>query len=111
MTQCVFCGIADGTIDATILRQSDDWVAFRDLNPQAPTHILVIPRSHVSNLDALASEGMAGRLLLACAEVAYSEGLSGGYRVVTNTGDDGGQAVSHLHLHVLGGRPMGWPPG
>lgn len=111
MTDCPFCGIVDGTIEATIVAQSDEWVAFRDLDPQAPTHVLVIPRSHVSSLDALASGDMAAQLLLACAEVARSEGLRGGYRVVTNTGDDGGQVVPHLHLHVLGGRPMGWPPG
>ena len=111
MTDCVFCRIADGTIEADILAEHRDWVAFRDLDPRAPSHVLVIPRSHVASVDALADEELGGRLLMACAEVARSEGLDGGFRVVTNTGEDGGQAVHHLHFHVLGGRPMGWPPG
>ncbi|WP_419161807.1 HIT domain-containing protein [Candidatus Palauibacter sp.] len=111
MTDCVFCGIATGAIDATLVAEGEGWVAFRDLEPQAPAHVLVVPRAHVSSLTALSSEALGGELLIACATVARAEGLTDGYRVVTNTGADGGQAVPHLHFHVLGGRRMGWPPG
>lgn len=111
MKDCVFCGIASGAIGATILAETDDWVAFRDLEPQAPVHVLVVPRAHVSSLATLSEGAVGGELLLACAAVARSEGLEGGYRIVTNAGEDGGQAVPHLHFHVLGGRRMGWPPG
>ncbi len=113
MSECVFCGIAQGEIEARIVAEASEWVAFRDLQPKAPTHVLVIPRRHVPGLDALSDEDapFAGRLLAACRRVAETEGLKGGYRVVTNVGDDGGQSVAHLHLHVLGGRRMGWPPG
>ncbi|MDE2663905.1 MAG: HIT domain-containing protein [Gemmatimonadota bacterium] len=111
MTDCVFCGIASGAIPATIVAEAEDWVAFRDLEPRAPVHVLVIPRAHVSSLAALSKGPLGTRLLLACAAVADAEGLDGGYRVVTNVGGDGGQAVPHLHFHVLGGRRMGWPPG
>ena len=111
MTNCVFCGIASGQIEAAIVAEGDDWVAFRDLEPQAPVHVLVIPRAHVSSLVTLSEGPLGTRLLLACAAVADTEGLDGGYRVVTNVGEDGGQAVPHLHFHVLGARRMGWPPG
>ena len=111
MTDCVFCGIASGRIEATIVAEGDDWMAFRDLEPQAPVHVLVIPRAHVSSLATLSEGPLGTGLLLACASVADAEGLDGGYRVVTNVGEDGGQAVPHLHFHVLGARRMGWPPG
>ena len=111
MTDCVFCGIASGAIGATVVAETDEWVAFRDLEPQAPVHVLVVPRAHVSSLATLPTAAPGGQLLLACAAVARSEGLEGGYRIVTNVGEDGGQAVPHLHFHVLGGRRMGWPPG
>ena len=111
MTDCVFCAIAAGAIPAEMVAEAEGWIAFGDLQPQAPVHVLVIPREHVPSLAALSSGGLGGELLLACAEVARSEGLEDGYRVVTNTGEDGGQAVPHLHFHVLGGRRMGWPPG
>ncbi len=111
MTECVFCGIASGAIGTKLVAETDDWVAFRDLEPQAPAHVLVVPRAHVSGLAALTEGALGGELLLACAAVARAEGLEGGYRVVTNVGEDGGQAVPHLHFHVLGGRRMGWPPG
>ncbi|MCY3699292.1 MAG: HIT domain-containing protein [Gemmatimonadetes bacterium] len=111
MTDCVFCGIASGAIGATMVAEADDWVAFRDLEPQAPVHVLVVPRAHVSSLATLSEGPLGTRLLLACAAVADAEGLEGGYRVVTNVGGDGGQAVPHLHFHVLGRRRMGWPPG
>ncbi|WP_419166273.1 HIT domain-containing protein [Candidatus Palauibacter sp.] len=111
MTDCVFCAIAAGAIPADIVAEEDGWVAFRDLEPQAPVHVLVVPRTHVSSLATLSGGTLGGELVLACAAVARSEGLGDGYRVVTNAGEDGGQAIAHLHFHVLGGRRMGWPPG
>jgi histidine triad (HIT) family protein len=109
---CVFCRIAAGAIPATIVAQNELALAFRDLYPQAPVHVLVIPRRHVASL-AVADRGeeVAAVLALAAA-VARAEGLEDkGYRVVTNVGDHGGQTVHHWHLHVLGGREMTWPPG
>lgn len=114
MSDCIFCRIVAGTIPATLVYQDELVVAFDDLHPQAPTHTLVIPRKHVAAVqDCQASDqALLGRLLQACAAVAKSKGLAErGYRIVTNTGQDGGQSVFHLHLHVLGGRPLGWPPG
>lgn len=113
MTDCVFCGIVNGDIDADLVCEGDAWLAFRDLQPKAPTHVLVVPRRHVASVDALSEKDaeLAGALFSACGEVAAAEGLEGGYRVVTNVGEDGGQSVAHLHLHILGGRRMGWPPG
>lgn len=112
--KCVFCRIAQGELESERVLEQDDVLAFRDLNPQAPSHILVIPRRHIPAVAKL-QEGdgeVAGRLLLAAREVAEAEGLEeGGYRLVVNQGRDGGQTVDHLHLHVLGGRPMRWPPG
>ncbi|MDX1578726.1 MAG: HIT domain-containing protein [Gemmatimonadota bacterium] len=114
MSECVFCGIARGEIDAEVVAEDSAWVAFRDLEPQAPVHVLVIPRRHVASLDALDEEGagpLAAALLAACVRVARAEGLEEGYRVLTNVGEEGGQAIQHLHFHLLGGRRMGWPPG
>jgi histidine triad (HIT) family protein len=115
MTDCIFCRIASGEIPATIVRRSDDAVAFRDLDPRAPTHVLVIPTKHLESVrDAESDEDrrMLGSLLAFTAEVASALGLdTGGYRIVTNTGPDAGQSVAHLHLHLLGGRRMSWPPG
>ncbi len=111
---CIFCRIAQGTLPATPVLETERVLAFRDLSPQAPSHVLVIPREHVASLDALGEDqgSLAGDLLLAAAEVARKEGLAdAGYRVVTNIGEEGGQSVGHLHLHVLGGRAMKWPPG
>lgn len=110
---CLFCDIASGEREAETVAEAERWVAFRDLNPQAPTHVLVIPREHVRNLDDLRGEQaeLAGELMLAAAEVARQEGLDAGYRVVANNERQAGQTVFHLHLHVLGGRDMGWPPG
>jgi histidine triad (HIT) family protein len=111
---CIFCKIVAGEIPSNGVYEDDQVLAFRDIQPQAPSHLLVIPRAHVASLDAAdeGDEALLGRLMLACRTVARAEGLAeGGYRVVTNIGDDGGQAVHHLHLHVLGGRSMGWPPG
>jgi histidine triad (HIT) family protein len=111
---CVFCGIATGAIPARIVYQDDEVVAFEDLYPQAPSHILLIPRIHVGSVDELGKEdqALAGHLVLAAAEVARQKGLErGGYRLVVNTGENGGQTVFHLHLHILGGRHLTWPPG
>jgi histidine triad (HIT) family protein len=110
---CVFCDIAAGRIPAKIVRSDDRIVAFHDIAPRAPTHVVVIPKEHVESLDAAkpGQEALLGALLLAARGVAAELGLRGGYRVVVNRGPDGGQTVDHLHLHVLGGRAMGWPPG
>jgi histidine triad (HIT) family protein len=116
MTQpdCLFCKIAAGEIPAELVHEGDRLIAFRDISPQAPLHVLIIPREHVRSLET-AEEGHAGVLgeaLLLAAEIARQEGVGdSGYRTVINTGDDGGQAVHHLHVHVLGGRALGWPPG
>ena len=115
MTDCIFCRIASGEIPATIVTRSQDAVAFRDLDPRAPTHVLVIPTKHLEAVrDAASDEDrrLLGSLLAFTAEVASELGLdAGGYRIVTNTGPDAGQSVGHLHLHLLGGRRMTWPPG
>ena len=115
MADCLFCRIVAGEIPATIVKRSEDAVAFRDIDPRAPTHVLVIPSAHVAAVrDArgAAGEAMMGRLLAFAAEVAAEEGLDGGgYRIVTNTGPDAGQSVDHLHFHLLGGRRLSWPPG
>lgn len=111
MTECIFCRIARGEIPATIVARNSEAVAFRDLNPQAPTHILVIPLVHADSA-ATADAATLGGVTALATEVARSEGLEdGGYRLVTNIGRDGGQSVGHLHVHVLGGRAMRWPPG
>ncbi len=112
--ECIFCRIVAGTLPATPVLENEHVMAFRDVNPQAPVHILVVPRRHVVSVAALVpgDAALSAALLLAAAEVARREGLEdAGYRVVTNIGDDGGQSVDHLHLHVLGGRSLGWPPG
>lgn len=111
---CLFCRIIAGEIPADVVHQDDVAVAFRDINPQAPTHILVIPREHIESLDEATQreERILGHLLRVAARVANQEGLSeSGYRTVINTGAGAGQSVFHLHLHVLGGRQMNWPPG
>jgi histidine triad (HIT) family protein len=111
-TECVFCRIVAGTIPAARVVENEWGVAFRDLHPQAPVHVLVVPRRHVDGLAAAADGDELGALLLLAREVAEREGVAAsGYRVVTNTGADGGQTVGHLHLHVLGGRALRWPPG
>ena len=115
MTDCLFCRIVAGEIPATIVKRSDEAIAFRDIDARAPTHVLVIPTQHVAAVrDAKGAEGEAllGRLLTFAAEAASELGLdAGGYRIVTNTGKDAGQSVDHLHFHVLGGRKLTWPPG
>jgi len=113
-SHCLFCRIASGEIPATLVHQGERLVAFRDISPQAPVHILIIPRAHVASLDATedAHRELLGDLLLTARDLARAEGLAeGGYRTVLNVGDDGGQSVHHLHLHLMGGRSMAWPPG
>ncbi len=115
MADCVFCKIAAGEIPARIVKRTADAVAFHDLNPQAPVHVLVIPIKHVAairDLTAVEDLALVGRTLRLAADVATELGLDArGYRVVTNTGPDAGQSVFHLHFHLLGGRRMAWPPG
>jgi histidine triad (HIT) family protein len=110
---CIFCRIASKEIQAAVVHEDGEILAFRDLSPQAPTHVLVIPKRHVETLDDLSETdaGLLGAMMLAAKKVAASEGLSAGYRVVANCGREAGQSVFHVHLHVLGGRPMSWPPG
>lgn len=112
MSDCLFCRIAAGEIPADIVLRTDDFVAFRDISPQAPVHVLVIPVAHHANAGELAEadQALAGRLLAAAKEVASIEGL-GDYRLVFNTGAEAGQSVFHVHAHVLGGRSLTWPPG
>ena len=114
MSDCLFCKIVSGDIPADVVLDADELVAFRDINPQAPTHVLVIPKRHiptVNDLDA-ADEELVGKLFLAAQSIAKAEGLADdGYRLVMNTNGDGGQSVFHIHLHLLGGRRLGWPPG
>ena len=105
--ECVFCRIAAGEIPAEKVREDEATVAFRDIQAQAPTHVLVIPRAHVASLHELEDPTLAGALLLAASEVARSEGLEEGWRLIANTRTHGGQEVDHLHFHVLGGRPLG----
>lgn len=112
--ECLFCRIVAGEMSADIVHENDDVVAFRDIDPRAPTHVLVIPRRHVASVDDLDEETapLVGELYLAARDVAREEGIAGdGYRLVMNTGEEAGQSVFHMHLHLLGGRPMDWPPG
>lgn len=111
---CLFCKILNGDIPADIIYESDSAIAFRDINPQAPTHVLVIPRKHVATINDLSEEDqeIVGSLYLAAKDIARAEGLSDeGYRAVMNCNEGAGQSVFHIHLHVLGGRALSWPPG
>lgn len=110
---CLFCRIASGAIPVTRLYEDEEVLAFPDIHPQAPVHILLIPKRHIaSHAHAVAGDAeLLGKLLWAVGELARSQGLGKGYRLVINTGPDGGQTVDHLHLHLLGGRAMHWPPG
>ena len=109
---CLFCRVVAGEIPATIAHRDEDFVAFADINPQAPVHLLLIPTRHYPNAAALGSTepGLAGRMLEAAGQVAAEAGLDG-YRLVFNTGTSAGQSVFHVHAHVLGGRALAWPPG
>jgi histidine triad (HIT) family protein len=109
---CLFCRIVSGEIPAKLAAETAECVAFHDVNPQAPLHVLVIPRAHVASLDAATDPTQLGHLLTLAAEIARREGYAErGYRTVINTGPDAGQTVFHVHLHLLAGRPLGWPPG
>lgn len=109
---CLFCRIVRKEIPATLVYESEDCIAFRDISPQAPVHVLVIPREHIVSLNDATDAAALGRLAMVAAEIAMSEGIGeSGYRVVFNTNRDGGQSVFHLHLHLLGGRSLAWPPG
>ena len=111
MADCLFCSIAAGSIPADVVFEDDEVLAFNDINPAAPTHVLVIPKRHIASAAEIGSED--GNLLasLFAAAAKIGESIDGGWRLVTNIGPDAGQSVFHLHFHVLGGRPMSWPPG
>lgn len=114
MSDCLFCKIVAGDIPATKVLETDGSLAFRDLNPQAPTHLLVIPKQHVTHAGELTTQhgDLLGELFETAAKVAEQEGVAeAGYRLVFNVGEDSGNSVPHLHLHVIGGRRMSWPPG
>jgi histidine triad (HIT) family protein len=113
-SDCIFCRIADGEVPATVVRQDEHTVAFRDLDPKAPLHVLVIPRRHIASVNDMTETDVEvmGALFIAARDVAAAEGVAAdGYRVVMNTGAAAGQSVHHVHLHVLGGRDLRWPPG
>ncbi len=111
---CIFCKIATGQIGGAPLFQDEHVTAFRDINPQAPTHVLIIPNKHIVSLNEANEhdQGLLGKLMLTAARLAQSEGVAGdGYRLVLNTGPNGGQSVFHVHVHLLAGRRLTWPPG
>ncbi len=112
--QCLFCRITAGEIPGDVVLDTDDVLAFRDIDPKAPTHILIIPKRHISSVTEMevGDAPVLGKLFLAARELAAREGIrEGGYRMVVNAGADAGQTVFHIHMHLLGGRQMGWPPG
>jgi histidine triad (HIT) family protein len=114
VSDCLFCRIVAGDIPSTEVHSTERTYAFRDLNPGAPTHVLVVPREHIENAATVESEhaDVLAEMLLAARHIARAEGvIDRGYRLVFNVGEDTGNSVPHLHLHVMGGRPMGWPPG
>ena len=114
MTDCIFCKIADNTIKATIVYQDGQATAFRDINPAAPTHILIVPNKHIESVNALEAEDeqLMGHLFRVARQLAAQEGIAeSGYRMITNTGAHGGQTVPHLHIHLIGGQPMKHPMG
>jgi histidine triad (HIT) family protein len=113
MSDCLFCKIVDGKIPAKLVAEDERAVAFRDLNPQAPTHVLIIPKKHIASLDVLedADSAIVGHLFVVAKKIAKDEGLADGWRTVFNVGKHAGQTVFHIHLHLLGGRALGWPPG
>ena len=113
MTDCLFCKIATKEIDSQVVAETEHALAFRDINPAAPTHVLVIPKEHIASAQELGAghAELLGELFALMGKVGAGEDLGGGHRLVTNVGRDGGQTVDHLHFHVLGGRAMTWPPG
>lgn len=113
MNACLFCRIIDRTLQSTIVYEDEHVLAFPDINPQAPVHLLVIPKRHVQSVQELDGDApLLGRLLQTCVKLSKQKGIdTSGYRIVTNTGSHAGQTVFHLHFHLLGGRALGWPPG
>jgi histidine triad (HIT) family protein len=113
MSDCIFCSLANGEIPTDMVYEDDSIACFRDTDPQAPVHVLMVPKEHIASLDELQPEhaDLMGYMMLKIKEIAASEGLENGYRVVINTGEDGQQSVKHLHIHLLGKRKMIWPPG
>jgi histidine triad (HIT) family protein len=112
MSDCLFCKIGAGKIPAKLAHEDSECVACHDIAPQAPTHVLIIPKKHVTSLNEVDDEKLVGHLFVVAAKLARELGVAQtGYRVVANTGKDGGQTVAHLHVHLLGGRAMTWPPG
>ncbi|HJO39835.1 MAG: histidine triad nucleotide-binding protein [Vicinamibacterales bacterium] len=111
---CLFCRIVAGEIPATLVHEDEQLVAFEDISPQAPTHVLIVPRRHLATLNDLgpADDGLVGEMVRRAAEIAKARGIAeGGYRTVFNCNREAGQTVFHIHLHLLGGRPLAWPPG
>lgn len=113
MADCIFCKIVSGDIPSNKVYEDELCLAFKDLNPQAPTHILVVPKEHIRSVDDIneSNEAVVGHIFSVIAKIAKDEGLENGYRVVSNIGEQGQQSVPHLHFHILGGRDMTWPPG
>lgn len=113
MSDCIFCKIVEGKIPSTAVYQDDLTYAFADIGPKAPVHILIVPREHIGSLGEAdkSKRPLLGHLLWVASEIARDKGLAKGFRVVVNSGEEGGQTVDHLHLHLLGGRAMTWPPG
>jgi histidine triad (HIT) family protein len=112
MSECLFCKIVAGEIPANVIRKNDRMLAFTDINPQAPTHVLVIPTQHIATVNDARDSRLLGDLLLFARDIAREKGVAdGGYRLVINTNTDGGQSVYHVHVHLLGGRKLTWPPG
>ena len=113
MGDCIFCKLANGEIPTDMVYEDDKLAVFRDTAPQAPVHLLMVPKTHVASLDELGAEHseLMGYMMTKIKEVAAQEGLTNGYRCVINAGEDGQQTVQHLHIHILGGRGMQWPPG
>ncbi len=108
---CIFCKIIDKQLESKIVAEHDNYVAIRDVNPQAPVHILILPREHTSDITKIDDPTLLGTLFKAASSIAEAEGLNNGFRLVVNTGSESGQSVFHLHIHLLGGRHMRWPPG
>ncbi|MDH4261590.1 MAG: HIT domain-containing protein [Spirochaetia bacterium] len=112
MNDCIFCKIIKKEINADIVKDETDWMCFQDINPKAPVHLLIIPKTHYDNLHSVNDDLIIVKLMNGVKTIVKELGLEKkGYRVIVNTGDDGGQTVSHLHLHILAKRPLGWPPG
>jgi len=113
VSDCIFCKIASGEIKSDFVYEDEDFAAFNDIDPQAPVHILIIPKKHIATLDDLSVDDsdLIGKMVLTATRIAKKHNLGKGYRLVWNCNEQGGQAVYHIHLHLLGGRSMQWPPG